>query len=82
MGERLVKRQAQEAETMVQVPAGIEEGAEWRAIPEPDSEDMVVAMDGCMIHVREEGWKEVKTVAISALAPSRRAVLLSASRLA
>jgi hypothetical protein len=68
-GERLVELQGQEAEAMTQVPAGLEEGAEWRAIPEPDSEDMVVAMDGCMINVREEGWKEVKTVAISALAP-------------
>ncbi len=66
-GGRLVAIQAQEAEAMVQVPAGVEEGAEWRAIVEPDSEDMAVEMDGCLIHVRGEGWKEVKTVAISAI---------------
>lgn len=66
-GGRLVELQAAEAAAMVRVPAGVNEGEEWRAIPEPDSEDMVVAMDGCMIHVRDEGWKEVKVVAVSAV---------------
>ncbi|GEM_PF-1519223 len=66
-GERLVGIQLAEAMATVQVPAGVDEGAEWRAIPEPDSADLVAAMDGCMINVRGEGWKEVKTVAISAV---------------
>lgn len=66
-GRRLVEIQAAEAAAMVQVPAGVNEGEEWRAIVEPDSPDMAVAMDGCMINVRGEGWKEVKTVAISAV---------------
>lgn len=66
-GVRLVERQLAEANAMVQVPAGVNEGEEWRAIPQPDSEDMAVAMDGCTINVREEGWKEVKVVAISAI---------------
>lgn len=66
-GGRLVEIQAQEAEAMVQVPAGVEEGAVWRAIPEPDSADMAAEFDGCMINVRGEGWKEVKTVAIAAI---------------
>jgi len=66
-GERLVAIQAAEAVAMVQVPAGVNEGEAWRAIPEPDSQNMAVAMDGCMINIRGEGWKEVKTVAVSAI---------------
>jgi hypothetical protein len=66
-GERLVVAQAQEAQAMVQVPEGVSEGEAWRAIPEPDSPVMAVAMDGGMIHVRGEGWKETKIVAISAV---------------
>ena len=52
---------------MVQMPDGVAEGEAWRAIPEPDSPVMAVAMDGAMIHVRGEGWKETKVVAISAV---------------
>lgn len=66
-GGRLVAAQAAEAQAMVQVPEGVSEGEAWRAIPEPDSPVMAVAMDGGMVHVRGEGWKETKVVAISAV---------------
>ena len=69
-GDRLVEMQAQEADAMLTVPADVEEGEAWRAIPEPDSEDMAVAMDGAMVNIRGEGWKEVKIVAVSAVEAS------------
>jgi hypothetical protein len=68
-GGRLVEQQAAEAEATLNLPSTEAEGEAWRAVPEPDSEVMSVSMDGAMIHLREEGWKEVKTVAISALEP-------------
>jgi len=40
--------------------------------PEPDAETMSVSMDGVMVHTREEGWKEVKVVAISAVEQRHR----------
>lgn len=66
-GGRLVEIQEQEARAMVSLPEGVNEGEAWRAIPEPDSEEMAVAMDGGMVHIRGEGWKEVKIVAVSAV---------------
>jgi len=66
-GGRLVELQEREAEAMVSLPEGVSEGEAWRAIPEPDSEQMAVAMDGGMVHIRDEGWKEVKIVAVSAV---------------
>jgi hypothetical protein len=51
-GDRLVEMQAQEAAAMVTVPAGVAEGEAWRAIPEPDSEQMAVAMDGGLVNIR------------------------------
>jgi hypothetical protein len=66
-GERLVDRQEQEAKEVMTLPAAEAEGEAWRAIPEPDSEEMAVAMDGGMINIRGEGWKEVKIVAVSAI---------------
>jgi len=66
-GDRLVGIQAEEADAMLTVAADVEEGEAWRAIPEPDSETMAVAMDGAMVNIREEGWKEVKIVAVSAV---------------
>ena len=43
-----------------------EEAVAWRRIPQPDSEVMVVSADGVMVHVRDEGWKEVKVASVSA----------------
>jgi hypothetical protein len=66
-GGELVARQAVEAEAMVKAPERDDEVCSLRQAPPPDSEVMAVCMDGCMVHMREEGWKEVKTVAISAV---------------
>jgi len=65
-GGAVVKAEAQEAEAMVRVPQA-EEAVLWREIPEPDSEVMAVSADGVMIHLREEGWKEVKVMSVSAV---------------
>ncbi len=65
-GDRLVGIQAQEAAAMLTVRADVAEGEAWRAILEPDSEEMAVAMDGGLVNIRGEGWKEVKIVAVSA----------------
>jgi hypothetical protein len=65
-GARLVEQQAAEAEAMVKAPAKFDE-VTFRQIPRPDSEVMAVSMDGAMLRVRQEGWKEVKTVTVSAV---------------
>lgn len=65
-GEVVVEGQEAEARAMVQVPKE-EEAVLWRQIPQPDSEVMAVSSDGVLLNIREEGWKEVKTVAISAV---------------
>jgi hypothetical protein len=65
-GPALVRQEAQEAEAMVCVPSQ-EEVVVWRKGSAPDSEIMNVSSDGVLIHLRQEGWKEVKTVAISAV---------------
>jgi hypothetical protein len=65
-GERLVAIQADEAEAMVKAPERGEEIV-WRDMPEPDSEIMAVSLDGAMVHLREEGWKEVRVATISAV---------------
>lgn len=56
----------EEAAAMVRVPSR-EDEINWRDVPEPDSPMMNVSSDGAMIHLRDEGWKEVKTVVISAV---------------
>ena len=65
-GERQVEKEKVEAQAMSAVPAK-EEEVVWREQPEPASETMSVSSDGALIHVREEGWKEVKLVSISAV---------------
>ena len=65
-GAEVVKAEAQEAEAMVRAPKE-EEGVTWRRIPEPDSEVMAVSADGVMIHLAEEGWKEVRVASYSAV---------------
>jgi hypothetical protein len=65
-GGRLVELQAAEAAAMVKPPAKFDEGP-FRQVPQPDSEVMAVSLDGGMIHVRQEGWKEVKIAAVSAV---------------
>ena len=61
-GGRLVAQQAAEAQTTVQIPSK-ETEAVWRERVEPASEVMNISMDGAMVNIRGEGWKEVKAVA-------------------
>jgi hypothetical protein len=65
-GGRLVEVQAREAEATVRAPERGEEIV-WREMPEPDSEVMSVSLDGALINIRDEGWKEVKIATISAV---------------
>ena len=65
-GERLVNQQAAEARAMVEVPKA-EAEVVWRERIKPDSEIMAVSSDGVMVNVIGEGWKEVKTVSVSAV---------------
>lgn len=75
-GSALVKQQTAEAQAMVRVPK--HEGAVMsRAVVQPDSEVMSVSADGVMLHVREEGWKEVKVASISAVEADETGVTLT-----
>jgi hypothetical protein len=65
-GGKIVAQQALEAEAMVK-PPGRDEIIVPRDRPQADSEVMALSMDGAMVNIRGEGWKEVKTVAISAV---------------
>jgi len=67
-GGLLVEIQEQEAEAMVKAPErGEDTEVVWRNVPEPDSEVMAVSLDGTMVNVIGEGWKEVKIVTVSAV---------------
>lgn len=68
-GGRLVQLQAEEAETMVKAPSQGEE-IRWRQLPEPDSPVMAVCLDGAMVNIVGEGWKEVKVATVAAVQPS------------
>jgi hypothetical protein len=65
-GGMLVEQQEKEAEATVRTPHK-EEEIVWRDIPEPDSEVMAVSIDGVMVNIKEEGWKEVKVTSVSAV---------------
>ena len=65
-GRALVHEQAAEAKAVVEVPKQ-NEAIIWRQEPVPDSEMMAVSADGVMLHLRNEGWKEVKAVSVSAV---------------
>jgi hypothetical protein len=66
-GGELVKQQAAEAQAIVQVPSTEEVEVEWRQRVLPPSETMSLSHDGVMIHLRTEGWKEVKMVSVTAV---------------
>ena len=72
-GGRLVERQAQEAQATVQI-ASKEEEVVWRETVAPASEVMNISMDGAMVNIRGEGWKEVKLVTVSAVRHLRDAM--------
>lgn len=65
-GGKIVVQQQSEAEAMVKPPAP-DEVITVRDMPRPDSEVMALSMDGAMVNIRGEGWKEVKTVSVSAV---------------
>jgi hypothetical protein len=66
LGTAATLREAQVARAMTQVPSR-EEEVLWRKPPQPPSETISVSADGVMIHLRQEGWKEVKVMSVSAL---------------
>lgn len=65
-GGQIVAQQQGEAEAMVKAPAKAEV-ITVREMPRPDSEVMAISMDGALVNIRGEGWKEVKTVSVSAV---------------
>lgn len=65
-GGQIVVQQEAEATAMVKAPAK-EKVITARQMPQPDSEVMALSMDGAMVNIRGEGWKEVKTVCVSAV---------------
>jgi hypothetical protein len=65
-GSQIVAQQQAEAEAMVKPPAK-EEVVPMREMPQPESEVMAISMDGALVNIRGEGWKEVKTVSVSAV---------------
>lgn len=70
-GTALVAAQAAEASAMVELPRrqATHGDVVWRKRVAPESETMAVSSDGVLIHIRDEGWKEVKAVSISAVMP-------------
>jgi len=65
-GTQVAATLATEAQAMVQVPDP-DMPVVWRTPPQPASPVMHVSSDGALINLRHEGWKEVKTVAVSAV---------------
>lgn len=65
-GEQVAAQLEEEAQAMVRIPSQ-EDAVVWRHTPDPDSPLMNVSSDGVLIRLRQEGFKEVKTVAVSAV---------------
>jgi len=66
-GGQLAEQEAAEAERL-SAPGSVDEGiATWQEQPEPDAEIMAISLDGVMVNMREEGWKEIRLGAISAV---------------
>jgi hypothetical protein len=70
-GRRMMAVQEAEATAMVKSPAKFDEQS-FRQVPWPDSKVMAVSLDGAMVNIRDEGWKEVKVAAISAVVAGQR----------
>ncbi len=66
LGKAAAAKAAQVARAMTQVPTR-EEAIVWRTPPQPPSETIAVSADGVMVHLRQEGWKEVKVMSVSAV---------------
>jgi hypothetical protein len=67
-GGQLVAQQAAEAEATIKPPAKFDE-VTFREVPTPASEVVAISMDGALIRIRGEGWKEIKTVTVSEVEP-------------
>jgi hypothetical protein len=65
-GGQIVAQQQAEAEAMVKPPTK-EAVITGRQMAHPASPVMALSMDGAMVNIRGEGWKEVKTVSVSAV---------------
>lgn len=65
-GRKIEVQQQAEAEAMVKPPAQ-DEVVTVRQMARPESEVMALSMDGALVNIRDEGWKEVKTVSVSAV---------------
>lgn len=65
-GTCLAEEESREAERWGSWP-NEELEVEMEELPAPDSDVMAVSMDGVMVNTREEGWKEVKVAALSAV---------------
>lgn len=63
-GGRVAEEQGQEAEQLAGLPLG-EADRPCPAAPEAAGETMAVSLDGVMLNVRGEGWKEVKLASVS-----------------
>jgi Uncharacterised protein family (UPF0236) len=68
-GLALAAQEAVEAAAMVAVPKR-EEEVVFRERVAPASDVMSVSADGVMVHLIDEGWKEVKVASISAVTPT------------
>jgi hypothetical protein len=66
LGKAAAAQAGQVARAMTQVPSRAEDVV-WRKPPQPPSETIAVSADGVMIHLRQEGWKEVKVMSVSAV---------------
>lgn len=66
LGKIAAAKEAQTARAMMQVPTR-EDEVVWRKPPQPPSETVAVSADGVMVHLRQEGWKEVKVMSVSAV---------------
>jgi hypothetical protein len=66
LGKLAASQEAKVARAMTQVPTHADEVV-WRKAPEPPSETLSVSADGVMVHLRQEGWKEVKVMSVSAV---------------
>jgi hypothetical protein len=66
LGKAAAVQAAQVARRMMQVPTH-EAEVHWRKPPQPPSETVSVSADGVLIHLRKEGWKEVKIMSVSAV---------------
>jgi len=63
-GNLLREQEEEEAEILAKAP-GREEEIRPQAGPAAAGETMAVSLDGVMLHLREEGWKEVKVASFS-----------------